>query len=196
MRIFGVILAGGAGRRMGGADKAALILGGQKLIDICAARLEPQVEQMAISANGDMGRFSGPWPVLRDTQPLGPLSGILAALDWGATNGADYIASVAVDTPHFPCDLVARLRLAQAETAGAAIALAHGTRVHGTFGLWPIRLRGDLAAFLSSGANPRVLDFAAGYPLAYARFADEAAFDNINAPQDLARLQAGLRGQI
>lgn len=197
MRIFAVILAGGAGARFGGADKALLTLNGERLIDLVLARIHPQVEAVAISANGDPKRF-GPkvhakMPVLPDATPVGPLSGLLTAMDWAGPLGADYVATVAVDTPHFPCDLIARLCLALDTQPNAKIALAKGARVHGTFGLWPLVIRNDLAAFLASGANPKVLDFATRHPVAYAPFAHEAAFDNINTPQDLARINAQLQ---
>lgn len=191
MRIFGVILAGGQGRRLGGLDKAALDLGGARLVDLALARLQPQVDTAAISSNKGAGLAALGVPILADAAPLGPLAGVLAAMHWAAPQGADYIASVAVDCPHFPCDLVAQLRLAL--ESGAEVALARAGRVHGTFGLWPIAARDDLARFLSSGANPKVMDFAARYPLAYADFPDEAAFDNINTPQDLARLRQAVQ---
>ena len=90
MRIFGVILAGGAGRRMGGADKATLRLAGRSLAAHAVDRLEPQVERLAISANGDPARLSAlGLPVLADAQSQGPLSGVLAALDWAAPSGGD-----------------------------------------------------------------------------------------------------------
>ena len=190
MRIFGVILAGGQGRRLGGVDKAALDLGGARLLDLAVARLEPQVENLAISSNTGAGLAALGLPILADAAPLGPLAGLLAAMEWAAPMGADYIASAAVDCPHFPCDLVPHLRLAV--EGGGIIALARAGRVHGTFGLWPVSLRDDLAQFLQSGENPKLMDYAARYPLAYAGFPDEAAFDNINTPQDLARLRAGL----
>lgn len=194
MRIFGVILAGGTARRMGGADKAMLRLGSASLLDLVKGRFAPQVEAVAISANGDLARFGDDVPVLPDTAALGPLSlgplaGLLAAMGWAAQAGGDYIATCAVDTPHFPCDLVAQLHLAM-DMQGARLALARGARVHATFGLWPVALRGDLAVFLASGANPKVQDFAACYPTAFAQFGDEAAFDNINTPADLVRLSA------
>jgi molybdopterin-guanine dinucleotide biosynthesis protein A len=191
MRIFGVILAGGQGRRLGGVDKATLDLGGARLVDLAVGRLEPQVEELAISSNTGAGLAALGLPILVDAAPLGPLAGLLAAMEWAAPLGADHIASVAVDCPHFPCDLVARLRLAL--EGGGTIALARAGRVHGTFGLWPVSLRDDLAQFLQSGAKPKVMDYAARTPLAYADFPDEAAFDNINTPQDLARLRAGLK---
>ena len=190
MRVFGVILAGGQGRRLGGIDKATLDLGGARLVDLAIARLEPQVEQLAISSNSGAELAATGLPILVDDAPLGPLAGLLATMGWAAPLGADYIASAAVDCPHFPCDLVAHLRLAL--EGGGTIALARAGRVHGTFGLWPVTLRGDLAQFLQSGENPKLMYYAARYPLAYAGFPDESAFDNINTPQDLARLRSGL----
>ncbi|MCE8441724.1 NTP transferase domain-containing protein, partial [Rhodovulum sulfidophilum] len=52
MRIFGTILAGGQGRRLGGVDKALLRLGGETLLERAVGRLGPQVERLALSANG------------------------------------------------------------------------------------------------------------------------------------------------
>ncbi len=187
MRIFGVILAGGAGRRMGGADKALLQLAGQSLLGRSIARLEPQVERLSISANGDAARFAGfGLPVLPDAAPLGPLSGVLAALHWAAPLGATAIVTAAVDSPFFPGDLVPRLCLA-AESAPEGLAIAHAAKDHPTFALWPVTLAPALAAFLQSGAKTRVLDFTQAHHAARAQFPDEAAFDNLNSPEDLNR---------
>ena len=49
---LGVILAGGKATRMGGGDKTLLPLGGQTILARIVARLHPQVDQMAINANG------------------------------------------------------------------------------------------------------------------------------------------------
>ena len=181
MRIFGVILAGGAGRRMGGADKALIQFGGETLLAQSIARLHPQVESLAISYNG--ASLVTEFPILRDAARLGPLSGILAAMDWA--QGADAVVSVAVDTPHFPCDLVPRLHLA----GDGGLAVARAARVHPTFGLWPLSLRGALKEFLASGVNPKVLDFCMAQGAAFADFPNEAAFANINTPLDLAALE-------
>ncbi|MEO6298699.1 MAG: molybdenum cofactor guanylyltransferase MobA [Paracoccaceae bacterium] len=193
MRIFGVILAGGQGRRMGGADKALLQLAGQSLIARVVDRLEPQVEQLAISANGDPMRFSGlGLPVLGDVNRQGPLSGILSALLWAAPRGATAVVSVPVDCPFPPPDLVPRLCLA-AEASGVAMAASHGN-LHPTFGLWPITLAPALAEFLASGAKERVRDFALAHGAGTADFPDDGAFANLNTPDDLARLEALIRG--
>ena len=194
MRIFGVILAGGAARRMGGQDKALLMLGGHSLLAHVRERLEPQVERFAVSANGDAARFGTGFTVLADDASQGPLSGILAALDWAAILGATAVVSVAVDTPFFPADLVPRLCLA-AETSPGGVALAASGGVdHPTFSLWPVGLRGKLRAFLASGAKPRVMDFARSNGAVRADFGDADAFVNLNTLQDLAAAEAMLGG--
>lgn len=193
MRIFGVILAGGQGRRMGGVDKALLPLGGQSLIARVAARFEPQVERLAVSggvAAGVAGR-QGPLglPRLVDEVAMGPLSGILAALRWAGGLGAGAVVSVPVDGPFVPGDLVPRLLLA----GGGGVALARsGGRVHPTFALWPVGVAGALAAFLDSGAKARVLDFALSQGAAMADFPDDGSFVNLNTPEDLAAAEAAL----
>lgn len=194
MRIFGVILAGGSGRRMGGVDKALLQLNGQSLIGRAIARLEPQVERLAISANGDATRFAHfGLAVLSDETPLGPLAGILAALQWAAPLGATAVVSAAVDTPFFPGDLVPQLCLA-AESSPHALSIASSAKDHPTFGHWPVTLAPALAEFLHSGANPRVMAFAEAHLCARARFTQEAAFANLNTSEDLAQIAAQLQG--
>lgn len=194
MRIFGVILAGGQGLRMGGADKALLRLAGQTLVARAAGRLEPQVERLALSANGDAARFATlGLPVLPDARSQGPLSGVLAGLRWAAANGADAVVTVPVDCPFFPGDLVPRLHLA-AEPTGLSLARSGGA-LHPTCGLWPVALHGSLHAFLGSGAKARVRDFAEAHGAAFADFPDDGAFANLNTPQDLTRAAALIAGQ-
>ena len=189
MRIFGVILAGGQARRMGGLDKAVVPLAGRSLISHVISRLEPQVEALALSANGDPDRFAFLGvPILPDTTSQGPLSGIMSALTWGAARGATAVVSVPVDGPFLPPDLVPRLCLA-AETGGLALAASNGTP-HPTFGLWPTALAPALAAFLASGAKARIRDFAALHGAACADFPDDLAFANANSPDDIVRLTA------
>lgn len=195
MRIFGVILAGGQGQRMGGVDKAMVPLAGAPLLAHVIARLEPQVERLALSANGDAARFARfGLPVLSDGPGAGPLAGVLAALRWAAPLGATAVVSAPVDGPFLPGDLCPRLCLAaEGAIEGLAVAQAGG-RLHPTYGLWPVGLAGPLAAFLDSGAKPKVMDFVATHGATEARFAEGSGFDNLNTPEDLARAEAILRG--
>jgi molybdenum cofactor guanylyltransferase len=196
MRILGLILAGGEGRRMGGADKALLPFAGGTLLSQAIARFAPQVEDLALSANGDPTRFAAfGLPVLADAAPSqGPLSGLLSGLIWAAGQGASHLATVPVDGPFLPPDLVPRLLLATESSRGAPALAASPSGLHPTFGLWPVALATALTAFLTSGAKPRVRDFAQCHGLAMASFPDDLAFANANRPEDLARLAQLARG--
>ena len=188
---LGVILAGGQATRMGGGDKGLLTLGGGTILSHVIDRLEPQVADLALNANGDIARFADlGLPVISDSISgfAGPLSGVLAGLDWAAEQGADHIVTAAADTPFFPCDLVAQLLLA-AQTAGTNIALARTTGGrHPTFGLWPTALRDDLRSALAGGLRKVVL-WTDQHGAATAHFPDDAAFFNVNTPNDLATAQ-------
>ena len=50
---LGVILAGGQGRRMEGANKAFVRLAERPLFDHVLSRLAPQVDAVIVNANGD-----------------------------------------------------------------------------------------------------------------------------------------------
>jgi molybdenum cofactor guanylyltransferase len=182
-----VILAGGGGRRMGGADKAFLTLAGRPLLAHVLDRLAPQAVAVAVSANGDPARFAAyGLPVLPDDTPLGPLAGVLAGLRWARQGGADTLLAVPVDAPFLPSDLAAFLAPAPAlaRTSGG---------VQGTFALWPVAAEPALAAFLDSGAKPKVTDFAAGIGARFVDFPDPAAFANLNTPADLAAAEGRFR---
>lgn len=194
MRIFGVILAGGSARRMGGADKAFLPLGGRPLIAHVLDRLEPQVERVLISANGDAARFQGfGCPVVPDAAPQGPLSGVLAALTAAAGMGATHVVSTPCDTPFLPGDLVPQLLLAaEGSPEGLAFA-ADATGDHPANALWPVGLASALAAFLAEG-EAKVTRFTTTHHAARAHFPDPRAFLNLNTPEDLAAAEALLKG--
>lgn len=189
---LGIILAGGLATRMGGGDKTLLQIAGQSLLSHVIARLEPQVAGLALNANGDPARFAAyGLPVLPD--PLegyaGPLAGVLAGLDWAATQGGDCIVSVAADTPFFPCDLVPRLQLAaEGMTNPLALAVTPDGR-QPTFGLWPVALRDDLRAALTGGLR-KVVQWTDRHDARMAMFDDGGTpFFNVNTPEDLAHAQ-------
>lgn len=195
---LGVILAGGLATRMGGGDKGALILGGRTMLDRVIDRLGPQTGGLLLNANGDPARFAEyGLPVCPDGLPghPGPLAGVLAGMEWAAEHGYSHIVTAAADTPFFPQDLVARLSRA-AEKASAPIALAatqEDGRLwrHPTFGLWPVSLRADLRAALEDGLRKVVL-WTDKHGAATAAF-DDAAFFNVNTPEDLAEAEARAR---
>ncbi len=192
----GVILAGGRAQRMGGGDKGFLPLAGRRVIDHVIARLASQCGGLAINANGDPARLAGfGLPVLPDPVPgqPGPLAGLLAAMDWAAGLGAAAVVTAAADTPFLPPDLVARLTAAA--TVGGAIAAspdaAGELRAHPTVGLWPVRLRQDLARAIAGGER-RLGAWAATCGAGRAVFGSDPfdPFFNINTPADLAAAEA------
>lgn len=191
---LGVILAGGQATRMGGGDKGLLPLGNSTILSHVIARLEPQVGDLALNANGDASRFADlDLPIIADsiTGFAGPLSGVLAGLDWADAKGASHIVTAAADTPFFPCDLVPQLLLA-AENTGTDIALARTPDGrHPTFGLWPTALRDNLRTALNGGLRKVVL-WTDKHGCATADFLDDAAFFNVNTPDDLTKAEAML----
>lgn len=195
---IGVILAGGLATRMGGGDKGLLPLGDSTILGHVIERLAPQVDAVALNANGDPDRFSAfALPVLADSVGgyVGPLGGVLAGLDWAAERGATHVVTAAADTPFFPGDLVPRL-LSAAENQGKPIALARTQDGrHPTFGLWPVDLREDLRTALTEGMRKVVL-WTDSHGTAYADFPSDGfdPFFNVNTPEDLEKARTILEG--
>lgn len=196
MRVAGLVLAGGRSSRMEGLDKARALLAGRSLLERAVGRLLPQVDTLAVSANDrrpDLDLLH--CPILADPMPdhPGPLAGILAGLEW-ASPGHDAVATVAVDTPFFPCDLVANLR--EQEDGTAAVARSGG-RLHPVFALWPCTLAAPLRRFLLEGKSGRVTAFmeeagyrAVDFPLPDTPSGPLDPFFNVNTPADLQRAEA------
>ncbi|MGI9372195.1 MAG: molybdenum cofactor guanylyltransferase MobA [Hyphomicrobiales bacterium] len=193
--IVGVILAGGLARRMGDTakgDKALIALDGRPILSHVIERLRPQTGTMVINANGPAERFSQfGLPVTPD--PIdgfaGPLAGVLAGMDWARNNvpDAEWIVTVACDTPFFPADLVARfLDCVQAQGVDMACASSN-ERHHPVFGLWPVRLADALRHALVEDDIRKVDLWTARYGLAECAFSADQGdpFFNVNRPGDL-----------
>lgn len=179
---------------MGGVDKAILPLAGRPLIAHVLDRLEPQVEVVLISANGDPSRFAGlGCEVVADAEPQGPLSGVLACLKRAADLGATHLVTAPVDVPFLPGDLVPQLLLAaEGSSEGLAMA-ADDQRDHPATAIWPVGLVAPLAAYLAAG-GAKVTGFTDTHQAARVRFPDARAFMNLNTPEDLAVAEALLGG--
>ena len=195
--VAGLVLAGGRSSRMG-QDKALLALAGRPLIEHVLDRLAPQVGYVAVSWNGEAAALAHlGLPLLEDGSPdrPGPLAGVLAGLDWAAGQGADWLATVPVDTPFVPRDLVARL-VAAAVPGGGPVLAASDSGLHPTAALWPVRLREDLRLALDQGQR-RVAGWALDQGAVTVPFTSEGGHDpfvNLNTPEDLAAAEALLRG--
>lgn len=180
--VTAVVLAGGQGRRMGGADKGLVDYRGRPLIEWVLDSLTPQVGEIVISANRNIERYAAyGHRVLPDTLPgfPGPLAGVLAALD---AVTVDWLLVAPCDTPHLPADLAQRL-LAAARREDAVLAVAaDDARVHHSCFVVRCDQRDGLAAYLARGERA-VRGWQAGLASTTVRFG--AGFANLNAPGDL-----------
>ena len=188
--VLGVILAGGQGRRMGGdGDKPLTPLGNGTLLSSVLDRATPQCGPMIINANSDPARYASyGLPVVPDRVEgfVGPLAGVLTAMDWAAMKAPScrYVMSFAGDAPFIPRNLVSRLTVAVDAGAELARARSFGQR-HPVFGLWPVKLRAELRDQLVNQGIRKIDLFTADYRV------EEVDFDgvpdpffNVNTPED------------
>jgi molybdopterin-guanine dinucleotide biosynthesis protein A len=190
---LGAILAGGLSRRMGGGDKPLLAFEGRTLLDHVVQRLAPQCDGVILNANGDPSRFGTiRIPVVPDAIAgrLGPLSGILTALEWCAVHrpDSDWIVSVPGDTPFIPQDLVQRMHETRIRSGQPVACASSNTRVHFAVGLWPVSLRHDMRQALLERDMRSVGDWAKLHGYVEVSWPVEPVdpFFNINTPSDWA----------
>lgn len=190
--VVGVLLAGGLARRMGGGDKGLRDLAGRPLLDWVVCAIAPQVDTLILNAGGDPARFAR-WrlPVVADCVEgaLGPLAGILTAMEWAAAHRPDcpWVLSAPTDAPFMPTDLVERLRQAIMREEADMACAASGGRTHPVVGLWPVRLRGALREALIDEGERKIDRWTARYKVAVVPFPADGIdpFFNANRPEDL-----------
>jgi molybdopterin-guanine dinucleotide biosynthesis protein A len=189
---LGLLLAGGLARRMGGGDKPLRTIAGRTILAHVIERLAPQCDGLVVNANGDPARFAGyGLPVVADSVPdfAGPLAGILAGLDWMAAHRpeAEWLVSVAADTPFIPRDLVARLHEARGAQNVPLACAASGGWTHPVIGLWPVSLRADLRRALTVEDERKIDRWTARHGCASAEWSVDPVdpFFNANRPEDL-----------
>ncbi|NZD62332.1 molybdenum cofactor guanylyltransferase [Rhizobium sp. WYCCWR 11290] len=194
--IAGVVLAGGRSQRMG-RDKAGVMLGAESLLRHVLTRLSQQIPLVAVNAD----TAAEDVPVVPDLFPgkAGPMAGIHAAMVYAARlPSITHVATVSVDCPFFPADLVARLAATVEHPSQIAIAASEG-RSHPVFGLWPVTLAADLETWIATDQKRRVRDFLlrhdvteVAFPLHPTRASLLDPFFNINTPDDLVEAERWL----
>jgi len=192
---YGLILAGGLARRMGGGDKALLRIGKETILERTIATLGAQCAGLLINANGDVSRFSRfARPVVADDIAgfAGPLAGILAGLDWVAANApkSEWVLSVPGDCPFLPRDLVARLHAARIASELPLACAQSGEWRHPVVGLWAVALRHDLRRALDGGTR-KIEAWTRIHGAAPAQWPATPVdpFFNVNTPEDLAQAE-------
>ncbi|MDB4971047.1 MAG: mobA [Myxococcales bacterium] len=191
-QITGLVLAGGRGSRMGGLDKGLQNLLGVPLAMHALLRLGPQVGELMVNANRNLGAYESMgapvWPDVLPDYP-GPLAGFLTGLEHCAT---PYLATVPCDSPLFPTDLVARLA-ARLDAEDAEIAMA-ATREDGELRLQPVfcLMRATVMESLvrfTTGGRRKIDAWTATLRQVAVEFDDAQAFVNANTLAELRQLQ-------
>ena len=174
----GLILAGAPDQ---GTDRGLRNFRGAPLALHVMMRLSPQVADIMINANRNIGPYEGfgvaVWP--DETQGFGTaLAGILTGLQHCDTR---FMACVPCDAPDLPHDLVQRLADAllegQADLAVAVTGDGAARHIHADFCLMEAALLEHLTRFLRSGGR-EINAWHASLKVAEARFDSPAPFNS------------------
>ena len=156
---FGVILAGGQGRRMGNVSKPLVKLQERSLLDWAVAAARPQVSQLMLNVNGNLGRYGHlGLPLIQDipVPVTGPLVGIVSAMKSlaPATNKqapSKLLACFPVDGPSYPERLVEILASTLLDSnLDAAVVECEG-QIQPLFSVWRTSCLPVLEAAISNG---------------------------------------------
>jgi molybdopterin-guanine dinucleotide biosynthesis protein A len=196
--ITGLILAGGRGARMGGADKGLQNFNGMPLALHTLMRLQMQVGEVLINANRNLAAYeSFGVSVWHDALPdfAGPLAGFMTGLEHCDT---PWLLTVPCDTPLFPLDLVQRLAEA-AEAQDAEIAMACAPEADGALRPQPVfcLLRRELMESLhlfTQGGGRKIDAWTGQHRTVHVHFNapgdDPRAFFNANTLDELRQLES------
>ncbi len=190
--VTGVILAGGQGKRMGMADKGLQLLNGKPMVEHVIRRLRPQVSTLMISANRNQEAYSAyGYPVYADEPATfsGPLAGFLTGLRHCETL---YLVTAPCDAPFLSGRLVEELYRSlnekQADLAIAVSRIDEYCQVQPVFCLMKASLAPHLENYLKNGGH-KIDEWYATLKVAAVYFDDLQAFENVNTPDELKRLQ-------
>lgn len=194
MTVFGVILAGGTGRRLGSVNKSTLRIGSKTLLTRLLDTLEPQLDKVAISGSVQSQERSlrTDLPLLFDQfdPQIGPLGGIDAGYRWaksiGASDATDLLLIAPVDTPHFPANFV---EMVQERIRGQDVVVAKfNEHNYPTCSLWRLGAAANIAPTRKDAANNSIRAYLDKLNVAYLDFADSSTanpFKNANKISDL-----------
>lgn len=120
-----VILAGGRGARLDGADKAGIEYAGRTLLTWA---LEALVDAREVVVVGDQVPTDRPVTFVREEPRFGgPVAALLTGFD-ALLHPTEYVAATAVDMPHLTPQTLDRLRTAASNRDGAVLVGPDGRR--------------------------------------------------------------------
>lgn len=188
----GVVLAGGAARRMGHQDKGLIMFRRRPLVSYALTAMEPLVDQLLISANRNQAFYRKfGYPLIGDANPNfeGPLAGILAAMQ-AAKNPVLLVAPC--DSPLMQTSHLHRLLSALKDDDVDIATAFDGRRVQPVFAALRTCLQNDLRDYLRGGERKLEYWFNR-HSVKRIDFSDCASiFANINTPEDLKALEASM----
>lgn len=185
MSISGIILAGGKGRRMGGADKGLVEFLGKPLVSHVIQRLEPQVNEILISANREIDTYANfGYPVISDD--VEGFAGPLAGLHKGLMQAKHpYVVTTPCDAPLLPMSLVNRLMRGLLDHDAEVAIAKTGQQPHPVFCLCRKTVLPHLQDFLLQGGR-RFEEWYGSLEAVEVLFNDTPqAFININTREEL-----------
>jgi molybdopterin-guanine dinucleotide biosynthesis protein A len=186
---IGVVLAGGAGRRLGGG-KAKVRLEGRPLIAYPLDALWRALGSVAVVAKRDSELPSLPgvsiW--IEPDEPRHPLTGIVHALRQAEGRS---VLVCATDLPLVSEQLIRRLAEADPGGAPAVVACADG-RPQPALARYDAAALEPLAAALAQPARP-LTEVVLGTGATLVEVADAEELFNVNSPEDLLHARASLQ---
>ena len=187
----GVILAGGRSSRMGNGRKAFLELHGQSLLVRVVERLQPQLDALLLSCEGETDDFDSlGLPLVPDLLPghRGPLTGLCSALQYLADAGHhDSLVLCPCDAPFIPDKLVATLLDAGQGEDKPVVVISYQGVLQPTFSLWQgthLTVIRDAVVNKGMGGLKHVLAYLPHTVVEWP-YEEPSPFFNINTPADL-----------
>lgn len=179
---------------MGGLEKPLVLLHGRPLVDHVIERIHPQVHALALNVKEEASALyrdtaARELPLLADgfDGKAGPVGGVIAALDWAAAGGADWLVTVPADTPFLPRNLVERL--VAHVGAGAPVVATTKEKMQGLCALWPVSCRRALKEGIEAGRYRSLWWTLGDLDAARCLFEESRAFFNVNTKEDLAEAE-------
>lgn len=193
----GAVLAGGAGKRLGGTNKALLEIGGRAILDEVLEKIQRVFDTLLLVVkDGDsiLHRDHGPRvKVVADLLPgKGPLGGIYTALEYAKT---PFVFVTACDMPYPNLDLVRRV-ISEAEGREAVVP-RRGSYIEPLFAVYHRDTRQKIRSRLEAG-DLKIHHFIEDIDARYLEEEeirdcdpDFSSFFNVNTPEDLRQARRG-----
>lgn len=181
--LAGIVLAGGASRRMG-RDKATLVVRGQTLVERVVSTVGTRCAPVFVLAAPGQALPDLPAQILRDeVRGVGPLLATARGLRAAADAGRTWAFVCAVDMPHLGAAIIDELTAAAASSA-ADVVLPWDGRDHYLAGLYRTELAARADELVAAGERSmRALVDAADTQRIVMEQRRELT--NVNTPQDL-----------